>query len=442
MDHVQSLKCLICGREHRPDEVDYVCPLHGDEGVLDVQYDYPLIGRRISPRTLAENRDYTIWRYRPLLPIRPYSEVPPLAVGWTPLYKADRLAATLGLRHIWVKDDGRQPTASFKDRASAIAVVKGREKGAAVITTASTGNAAAALAGLCASVGQKNVIFVPQSAPPAKVAQLLVYGSTVLLVRGTYDDAFELCLQAAKEFGWYNRNTGYNPYMTEGKKTAAYEICEQLTVGAGLVSTVEVGRGMSQNPPLHWHAPDRIFVPVGDGCVIGGIHKGLKDLMALGWITKMPKLMGVQAAGSAALYEAWRTGMDAVQMTPIDAQTIADSISAGLPRDRIKALAAVRETGGAYVKVTDDEILAAIPVLAQRVGVFAEPAAAAAYAGLVKAVADGLVDPDERIVVLVTGSGLKDIASARKAVGEPFVVDCDLASVKKVVAESNSLMVL
>jgi threonine synthase len=200
--------------------------------------------------------------------------------------------------------------------------------------------------------------------------------------------------------------------MTEGKKTAAYEICEQLT----------------------WHAPDRIFVPVGDGCVIGGIHKGLKDLLALGWITRMPKLMGVQAAGSAALYEAWWTGMDAMQMTPIDAQTIADSISAGLPRDRIKALAAVRETGGAYVKVTDAEILAAIPVLAQRAGVFAEPAAAAAYAGLVKAVADGLVDPDERIVVLVTGSGLKDIASARKAVGEPFVVDRDLASVKKVVA--------
>jgi threonine synthase len=412
MDHVTSLKCLICGAEYRPDEVDYVCPLHGDEGILDVQYDYALISRRISPRTLAENRDYTIWRYRPLLPIRPDSPVPPLTVGWTPLYRADRLAEGLGLQHVWVKDDGRQPTASFKDRASAIAVVKGREKGAAVITTASTGNAAAALSGLCASVGQKNVIFVPQSAPPAKIAQLLVYGSTVLLVRGTYDDAFELCLQAAKEFGWYNRNTGYNPYMTEGKKTAAYEICEQLT----------------------WHAPDRIFVPVGDGCVIGGIHKGLKDLLALGWITRMPKLMGVQAAGSAALYEAWWTGMDAMQMTPIDAQTIADSISAGLPRDRIKALAAVRETGGAYVKVTDAEILAAIPVLAQRAGVFAEPAAAAAYAGLVKAVADGLVDPDERIVVLVTGSGLKDIASARKAVGEPFVVDRDLASVKKVVA--------
>jgi threonine synthase len=412
MDHLTSLKCLICGREYRPDEIDYVCPLHGDEGIVDVQYDYDLISSRISRQSLAQDRNNTIWRYKPLLPVKPDSPVPPLTVGWTPLYRADRLAAALRLQHVWVKDEGREPSASFKDRASAIAVVKGQERGAAVITTSSTGNAGAALSALCASVGQKNVIFVPESAPPAKVAQLLVYGSTVILVRGTYDDAFELCAQAAKEFGWYNRNTGYNPYMTEGKKTASLEICEQMD----------------------WDAPDRIFVSVGDGCVIGGVHKGLKDLMALGWIKKMPKLMGVQAAGSAALYEAWRTGIEAMQMTPIDAHTIADSISAGLPADRIKGLAAVRETGGAYIKVTDEEILAAIPVLARASGVFAEPAGAASYAGLVKAVGDGLVDPDERIVVLSTGNGLKDIAAARKAVAEPLVVDKDLADVKRALA--------
>ncbi|PKO20591.1 MAG: threonine synthase [Chloroflexi bacterium HGW-Chloroflexi-1] len=427
MDHVTSLKCLICGREYRPDEIEYVCPKHGDEGIVDVQYDYDLIGRRISPATLAANPNPTIWRYRPLLPIEPDSLVPPLTVGGTPLYRADRLAAGLGLQHVWVKDEGREPSASFKDRASAIAVVKAQERGAEIITTSSTGNAGAALSALCASVGQKNVIFVPESAPPAKITQLLVYGSTVILVRGAYDDAFELCAQAAKEFGWYNRNTGYNPYMTEGKKTAAYEICEQLTFTPG-PSPFEGEGGM-------WNAPDRIFVPVGDGCIIGGIHKGLKDLLALGWITEMPKLMGVQAAGSAALYEAWRTGMAAMQMTPIDAQTIADSISAGLPADRIKGLAAVRETGGVYIKVTDDEILAAIPALARGSGVFAEPAAAAAYAGLVKAVEQGLVHPDERIIVLSTGNGLKDIASARKSVGEPMVVDKDLAAVKRALSK-------
>lgn len=411
MDHIKSLKCLLCGHEYAPNEIDYVCPHHGDEGIVDVQYDYDLIARRISPQSLAENRDFTIWRYKPLLPVAPDSPVPPLTVGWTPLYHTENLAARLGLKHLWVKDDGRQPTASFKDRASAIAVVKGRERGAEVITTASTGNAAAALSGLCASVGQRNVIFVPQSAPPAKIAQLLAFGSTVLLVRGTYDDAFELCLQAAKEFGWYNRNTGYNPYMTEGKKTATLEICEQLA----------------------WDAPDRIFVSVGDGCIIGGLHKGLKDLLALGWIKRMPKLMGVQAAGSAALYEAWRTGMKAMDMQPIDAHTIADSISAGLPRDRIKALAAVRETGGAYIKVTDEEILAAIPALAQSSGVFAEPAGAAAYAGLVKAVEDNSLDPNERIVVLVTGNGLKDITSTLKAVSDPFIVDKNIDGVKRVI---------
>ena len=229
MNHILHLKCLICGRTYAPDEVDYVCPLHGDEGILDVEYDYAALRETISPESLAADRDPTIWRYIALLPVRPESPTPPPAVGGTPLYRADRLASDLGLRHVWVKDDGRQPTASFKDRASALAVVKAQERGSEVITTASTGNAAAALAGMCASVGMRNVIFVPESAPPAKIAQLLVFGSTVLLVRGTYDDAFELCLQAAKTFGWYNRNTGYNPYMTEGKKTAAYEICEQLT---------------------------------------------------------------------------------------------------------------------------------------------------------------------------------------------------------------------
>jgi threonine synthase len=427
MDHVKSLKCLICGAEYGADEIEYVCPKHGDDGIVDVQYDYELIGRRISPATLAENRDYTIWRYKPLLPIRPDSPVPPLTVGWTPLYKADRLAAGLGLKHVWVKDEGRQPSASFKDRASVVAVVKAQERGAQIITTASTGNAGAALSALCASVAQPNVIFLPESAPPAKVAQLLVYGSTVIMVRGTYDDAFELCAQAAKEFGWYNRNTGYNPYMSEGKKTAAYEICEQLTPtpSPSPVATGEGGGGGG------WHAPDRIFVSVGDGCIIGGVHKGLRDLMALGWISKMPKLMGVQAAGSAALYDAWRTGIAAMAMKPIDAHTIADSISAGLPADRIKALAAVRQTNGAYIKVTDEEILAAIPALARGSGVFAEPAGAAAYAGLIKAVELGLIHSDERIVVLSTGNGLKDIASARKSVGQPVVVDKDLAAVKK-----------
>lgn len=394
MDHVVSLKCMICGREYSPDEVDYICPLHGNEGILDVVYDYDLISRRLSQGDLMHNTDYSIWRYKHLLPVKYDSAVPPLTVGWTPMLRADRLAAEMGIKDLWVKDDGRQPTGSFKDRASAIAVVKAQETGAETITTASTGNAAAALSGLCASVEQKNVIFVPETAPAAKIAQLLVFGSQVMLVQGTYDDAFELCLLAAQEYGWYNRNTAYNPYMTEGKKTATLEICEQLG----------------------WNAPDVIVVSVGDGCIIGGLHKGLQDLVAMGWIDHMPRLIGVQAEGSAYLYQAWANQEDILTKPPIEAHTVADSISAGLPRDRIKAMAAVTETGGAFVRVTDEQILEAIPLLARGCGVFAEPAGAAAYAGLAQAKSEGLINRQDRVVVLATGSGLKDVAGAMKSV--------------------------
>jgi len=417
MDHIKHLKCMICGKTYQPDEVKYVCPDHGNEGILDVVYDYELIARRLSPVSLAENPDPTIWRYKPLLPVEPDAEVPPLTVGGTPLYETPRLAEHLGLKHVWVKDDGREPTASFKDRASAIAIVKGREAGAEIITTASTGNAAAALSGLAASIDQPNVIFVPASAPQAKIAQLLTFGSTVMLVDGTYDDAFELCMEAADAFGWYNRNTGFNPYMSEGKKTVSYEICEQLD----------------------WNAPDVIFVSVGDGCIIGGVYKGLYDLLQLGWIDHMPRIIGVQAEGSNYMAEAWEKGEDVLTKPPIDARTVADSISAGLPRDRLKAMRAVRESNGAFVTVSDDEILVAIPELAQKTGVFAEPAGATAYAGLVKAVELGLVSPEDRIVVINTGSGLKDVASAMKAAemtgAEPHRIQPNLEDVKRALGD-------
>ena len=415
MENVLGMKCTICGAEYGVDEVDYVCPKHGDDGILDVVYDYARIRQNLTPSQLADG-PASIWRYLPLLPVDPSLALQLSggttlgSVGWTPLYLAPRLAADLCLNHLWVKDDSRQPTASFKDRASAVAVVKTRERGAKIVTTASTGNAAAALSGLCAAVAQPNVIFVPRTAPEAKIAQLLAFGSTVLLVDGTYDQAFEVCLEAAREFGWYNRNTAYNPYMSEGKKTAAFEICEQLD----------------------WQAPDVIAVPVGDGCIIGAIHKGLRDLMALGWIGHMPRIIGVQAAGSSPLVDAWERGLEGWEMEPVEAHSVADSIVAGLPRDRIKALRAVRDTGGAYVRVEDEAILAAIPALARGCGVLAEPAAAASYAGLIKAVERGLVSADDRVVVLSTGSGLKDVASVMKAVDvRPAVVEPSLAAVKR-----------
>jgi threonine synthase len=412
-DHITGLVCVICGTAYPTGEAGYVCPDHGNEGILDVRYDYDLVGSRISKASLRNDRDPTMWRYRPLLPVAADAAVPPLTVGGTPTYDAPRLAEALGIGRVWVKDEGRQPTASLKDRASAMAIVKARELHAKVVTTASTGNAAAALSGLSASIGQKNVIFVPQTAPQAKIAQLLAYGSTVALVKGTYGDAFDLCMEAAAEFGWYNRNTGFNPYMTEGKKTAGLEILEQLD----------------------WNVPDAIFVSVGDGSIIGGVHKAMKDALALGWIDHSPRIFGIQSAGSDYLVQAFESGEDVLTKSPISADTIADSISADLPRDRIKAMAAVIETDGVYVRVSDEDILAAIPTLARGSGVFAEPAAAAAYAGLVAAVDRELIGKHDRVVVLSTGNGLKDVASAMKAVAaagtEPMVVEPNLQALKE-----------
>jgi threonine synthase len=423
MSNVAHLRCLRCGSLYAPGAVEYVCacrPNQGsDLGTLDVEYDYAAVAAATSPGAWANDPDRSIGRFEALLPIRSRGSLPPLPVGATPLLRTVRLGTAAGCNHLYVKDDGRNPSASFKDRASAIAVARAQDEGRPIVATASTGNAAAALATLGAAAGQATVIFVPKTAPPAKIAQLLVYGSTVLAVDGSYDDAFDLCLEACLEFGWYNRSTGYNPYMTEGKKTVAYEIALQL----GEARTGSVGQ---------MAAPDAVFVSVGDGCIIGGVHKGFKDLRALGWIDRMPRLYGVQSTQSAALHDAWRDGMEVP--APVRATTRADSISVDAPRDPVKALAAVRATHGAYVLVEDEAILQAILPLARLGGVFAEPAGATAFAGLQRAAAMGLVGADETVVVINTGSGLKDIKAATEITGGMRVIAPTLAAVKQALA--------
>ena len=421
------LQCTLCGKTYAPDAVKYICPDHGDDGILDVVYDYAEINRRTSPAKISESREMSVWRYWDLLPLQDRNAPPPLQVGWTPLYPAQHEGARLGLNNLYIKDDGRNPTASFKDRASVVTVAKARELGVEIITTASSGNAGAALAGCAASAHLPAVIFVPKTAPQAKVAQLLMFGARVFLVNGTYDEASDLCLAASKEFGWYCRNTAYNPYTTEGKKTCSLEICEQLAV-IGNPSSVS----NFQSPISKWIAPDRIFVSVGDGNIIGGIWKGLRDLYALGWIDKMPKLMGIQAEGSAACYNAWRAGTDVI--TPIQSHTVADSIDVGIPRDGRRAVHAVHETNGEFMTVTDAEILDAMPLLARGEAVFAEPAASATYAGLLKAVREQKLDADETIVVVITGNGLKDIKSAMQAAGQAQVIEPTLDDLRAVLA--------
>jgi threonine synthase len=406
---VAELQCAVCGRSYRPDEVKYTCPVCGQVGTLDVLYDVDALRHAVKREDITGSPDPSMWRYRPLLPLADDANVPPLSVGGTPLYDAPRLAEHLGLAQVWVKDDGRNPTGSLKDRASALVTARAMAEGVEVVTTASTGNAAAALAGLAASVGLPAVIFVPASAPEAKIAQLLTYGARVLLVQGNYDAAFDLAVQAAERYGWYNRNTAMNPYTLEGKKTVAYEIAEQLG----------------------WQMPDVVVVSVGDGNIISGVHKGFRDLLALGWIDRVPRLIGVQASGSAACYEVWKRGGDPARMTPINGQTVADSIAADLPRDRVKAVRAVRDTQGAFVSVPDQAILDGIPVLARLSGVFAEPAAAATVAGVRAALDEEHVRPQDRVVLIVTGNGLKDIRSAMRVAGSGYPIAPDIDEVEK-----------
>lgn len=413
-------RCSICGTEYSPAEVTYTCPKDG--GNLDIVLDYETIRKKFQPEDITSRGDASLWRYLPLLPVNePEGGSTPLhAAGWTPVFALPRLAEKLGLKHLWLKDESRNPSASFKDRASAILVARGQEIKAEVVVTASTGNAGAALACMSAAVGQKAIIFAPKSAPPAKVAQLLIFGAKVILVDGTYDDAFDLTIKASQEFGWYCRNTGYNPFTAEGKKTAAFEIWEWW---------MDVhSEWHKKDDPLDAHPPLTIFVSVGDGNIVSGIHKGFKDLLALGWIPSLPRIIGVQAEGSAAIANAFHSNTETI--TPVSAKTIADSISVDLPRDGVRAVRAAKETNGTYVTVSDAEILYAIAKLGTQ-GIFAEPAGATAYAGVVKAAASGVVGGEDPILVLNTGSGLKDVRAAMQAVIEAPIIEPTLEALKK-----------
>ena len=407
--------CSVCGADYAPQEVEYVCPKDG--GNLHVLLDYDSLRKLDLAAGITSSADFSMWRYLPLLPIADpgYNATPLRSVGWTPVYRSASLEKQLALRHLWIKDESRNPTASFKDRASAVVVARAQEIAARVVVTASTGNAGAALAGMAAAVGQRAVILAPQSAPPAKIAQLLVYGAQVILVDGNYDQAFDLSIQAAQDFGWYCRNTGYNPFTLEGKKTAAFEIWEQVLL------------------PFQdlFPRPLAVFVSVGDGNIISGIHQGFLDLQRLGWLETIPRLFGVQAAGSCAVANAWQAKTETIQ--PVAAKTLADSISVDLPRDGARAVRAMNQTGGACLVVEDAEILSAVASLG-RVGIFAEPAGAAALAGLVKALDQGLVGCEDPVLVLNTGAGLKDTRAAMMAVRQAPVIEPALPALKRYLA--------
>ncbi|MBI5368459.1 MAG: threonine synthase [Planctomycetes bacterium] len=408
LDHVTGLACVICGAVHEPAATRYTCAHCGDEGILDVRYDYERVRREMTPAALAARpRDH--WRYRELLPLRGDLPLPALAVGWTPVHAAPRLAAALGLAGpLLVKDDGRNPTASFKDRASSVGVMKALEAGAQAIACASTGNAASSLAGFAAAVGLESWIFVPERAPEPKVTQLLIFGAHVVHVAGPYEDAYRLSMEACARWGWYNRNCAHNSYLVEGKKTCGLEIAEQT--GADV--------------------PDWVVLSVGDGCTIAGVWKGLKEMHRLGFIPRLPRLLGVQAEGAQPIREAWLAGRD---LKPGPAATIADSICVGHPRNWRKAIAAIRESGGSLIAVADGEILEAMRRTARLGGVFGEPAGVASVAGVGRAVAEGLIPRTASVLAVITGNGLKDVKTAATAVPPAHHIPPELAALEKLV---------
>jgi threonine synthase len=403
-NYLKNFKCIRCSHEYRPDEVQYTCPTCG--GNFDARYYYDEIRRVFSPSSLSKNKESSVWRYRAFLPLG-LSESPiALRVGMTPLTRSLNLGKHLGLQNLHIKNDGLNPSGSFKDRASFLVVAHCMEKEIHQICAASTGNAGVSLACMAASAQVQTMIFVPETAPRAKLTQLLIYGAKVFAVRGNYSQAFELCEQVSDRLHWYNRNTGTSPYTREGKKTVSFEIWEQMG----------------------YQPPDLVVVSVGDGNIISGVYKGFFDLHQAGLLQKLPKIVGVQSLGSASITHAFHG--DGV-IRKVEANTIADSISVSMPSDGEAALQAVRNTGGTMVAVPDEEILKSMKLLAETEGIFAESSGVTCLAGLKKLVDDGSVDPGQKIVLLVTGNGLKDVENALKVSGTVTSVEPDLDHVLK-----------
>lgn len=403
-------KCTSCGKEYPGNAILYLCAeckrKFTDElpprGILKVLYDYEnLISKGITFNKLKQH----LWL--DLLPISDLESLPRLKIGNTPLYHFQKLGKeNLGF-DLYLKDDSQNPTFSFKDRASAVVSAFAKENDADTIVTASTGNAGSSLAGICASQRQKAIVIVPVSAPVAKLTQIVMYGANIIPVKGTYDDAFDLSIKATQYFGWYNRNTAYNPLTIEGKKTVSFELLDQL------------------NETL----PDRIFVPVGDGVIISGVYKGFEDLLKLRIINKMPVVVAVQSSGSDNLVR----NLNNKRFEAKASHTLADSISVDYPRNFYMTQDFLKKYNGEWITISDNEIIQASKSLASTTGLFAEPAAAAAFAGMWKYNSENKIPEASKNVVLLTGSGLKDIKSLEATLKIPKAIEPDLINLEKLI---------
>jgi threonine synthase len=392
-----SLQCVSCSRKFDDSTLVYTCPDCGDiKGTLDIVYDQELIAQLKRQKNPFIDSHDSLFRYLPLLPLKPKISIPAMKIGRTPLYDFPKFAKKFGIANFFIKEDSHNPSLSCKDRASVIAILKACELGYKILTTASTGNAAASLACLAAYFGMECIIFIPESIPEEKLVQIRIHDAEVVLIKGNYDKAFEECRKNAEKNNWYNRSTAINPYNLEGKKTVALEICEQL----------------KYDPPQY------IFVPVGDGCIISGVWKGLQDLIRIKQIERMPKLIACQTEGSCSIYQSYHRGLQAP--IKVTASTLADSISVSLPKDGVKALRAIRESNGDAITVTDKELLQALKELSSQYGIFTEPSSAVAFAAFKKYHKSEKLLATDSVVILLTGSGLKDQKTASEALRVSF----------------------
>ncbi|MBN2431538.1 MAG: threonine synthase [Acidobacteria bacterium] len=404
MEKNLRFQCIRCGRQYPLDMAEPVCEAcMPGEGryTLEVRYDFDHLRRMITRQDFNFNTNYSLWRFLPFLPVGDIRTIQPLKVGCTPLYNSLKLADAVRVKNVYLKDEGRNPTGSFKDRASAVGISLALQQGHHHVSCASTGNMASSVACFAASSGQEAAIFVPETIPEAQISQILIYGARVIRLHGSYGDAMAICRRISQKHNLYNLSC-LNPYLVEGQKTIAFELCEQLG----------------------WEVPDRIFVSMGDGQTLYGIYKGFREFMEMGFIKGMPQFIGVQAEAASEIVDLYETG----RLEPKQSGgTIAESIMISAPLHAPHAVQAVRNSGGLMLRVSDDQILDAMKLMASGSGVFAEPAAAAALAGAVRLSKEGALDPHEQIVVISSGVGLKDIPAAIRAGGSPFdrAIDAD-----------------
>jgi len=400
------LECIGCEAQYPPTEIVYVCKRCGD--LLDVRYDYDILRESVDT-SLWKARPISVWRYEELLPLDKASVKVSLGEGGTSLHRSVRLAESLGLKRLHVKNEGENPTGSFKDRGMTVGVSKAVEIGAKKVVCASTGNTSASLAAYAAKAGLECIVLIPsQKIALGKLAQAVVYGANVLQIEGSFDDALRAAMELAQsKTGLYLLNS-INPYRLEGQKTLAYEVWDQLG-----------GR-----------APDKILVPVGNAGNISAIWKGFQDLNQLGLISNLPRMIGIQAEGASPIAEAFRRGLSKIKPVP-NPETVATAIRIGSPASWKKALRVVRDSKGLMETVADAEILEAQKLLARLEGIFVEPASASSIAGLKKLVEVGAVSCEEEVICVTTGHGLKDPEVVERFCEKPITVEADQNSIKR-----------